>query len=177
MPHESRWFRLQSNARQTIIGRLIDEAMIAIEKVDPSIKGVLPKDYDRPALNAVKLRELVDLNSGIALGQGKDKASDLLGGVYASGCGLGGMLVTSDRVVEAHGGRLGDIAIYGRESNYTTSRPCTMNLAVHRASSRTPTSPALPRPPSLGGWVRAMPTFRASAERRALRSSGPTATS
>ncbi len=36
----------------------------------------------------------------------------------------------SERFVESHGGRIGDIAIYGQESNYTTWRLCKMNLAV-----------------------------------------------
>ncbi len=170
VPQEARWSHLQANAKQPTIGRLIDEAMIAIEKVNPSLKGVLPKDYGRPALNAVMLGELIDLISAIALGEGKDKARDLLGRVYeyflgqfagSEGkrggefytprsvvrtmvemlepykgrvydpcCGSGGMFVQSEKFVEAHGGRLGDIAIYGQESNYTTWRLCKMNLAV-----------------------------------------------
>ena len=170
VPTEARWSHLQASAKQPTIGRLIDEAMIAIEKVNPSLKGVLPKDYGRPALNAVMLGELIDLISGIALGEGKDKARDLLGRVYeyflgqfagSEGkrggefytprsvvrtmvemlepykgrvydpcCGSGGMFVQSEKFVEAHGGRLGDIAIYGQESNYTTWRLCKMNLAV-----------------------------------------------
>ncbi|WP_423207997.1 type I restriction-modification system subunit M [Paracoccus yeei] len=170
VPVDARWSHLQANAKQPAIGRLIDEAMIAIEKVNPSLKGVLPKDYGRPALNAVMLGELIDLISGIALGEGKDKARDLLGRVYeyflgqfagSEGkrggefytprsvvrvmvemlepykgrvydpcCGSGGMFVQSEKFVEAHGGRLGDIAIYGQESNYTTWRLCKMNLAV-----------------------------------------------
>ncbi len=76
MPADARWSHLQANAKQPIIGRLIDEAIIAIEKVNPSLKGVLPKDYGRPALNAVMLGELIDLISGIALGEGKDKDKD-----------------------------------------------------------------------------------------------------
>jgi type I restriction enzyme M protein len=82
VPPEARWSHLQANAKQPTIGKLIDEAMIAIEKVNPTLKGVLPKDYGRPALNAVMLGELIDLISGIALGEGKDKARDLLGRVY-----------------------------------------------------------------------------------------------
>ncbi|MEQ9504828.1 MAG: class I SAM-dependent DNA methyltransferase [Hyphomonas sp.] len=170
VPPEARWSHLQASAKKTTIGKLIDEAMIAIEKVNPTLKGVLPKDYGRPALNAVMLGELIDLISGIALGEGKDKARDLLGRVYeyflgqfagSEGkrggefytprsvvrtmvemlepykgrvydpcCGSGGMFVQSEKFVEAHGGRLGDIAIYGQESNYTTWRLCKMNLAV-----------------------------------------------
>jgi type I restriction enzyme M protein len=52
------------------------------------------------------------------------------GRVYDPCCGSGGMFVQSEKFVEAHGGRLGDIAIYGQESNYTTWRLCKMNLAV-----------------------------------------------
>ena len=58
VPKESRWSHLQASAKQPGIGKLIDEAMLAIEKVNPSLKGVLPKDYARPALNAVMLGEL-----------------------------------------------------------------------------------------------------------------------
>ena len=171
VPKEARWSHLQANAKQPTIGKLIDDAMIAIEQGNASLKGVLPKDYARPALNKVMLGELIDLISGIAHGRGKDDgASDLLGRVYeyflggfagAEGkrggefytprsvvrvlvemlepykgrvydpcCGSGGMFVQSEKFVEAHGGRIGDIAIYGQESNYTTWRLCKMNLAV-----------------------------------------------
>ena len=170
VPKEARWSHLQANAKQPSIGKLIDEAMIAIEKRNETLKGVLPKDYARPALNAVMLGELIDLISGIALGQEKGEARDVLGRVYeyflgqfagSEGkrggefytprsvvrvmvemiepykgrvydpcCGSGGMFVQSEKFVELHGGRIGDIAVYGQESNYTTWRLCKMNLAV-----------------------------------------------
>lgn len=170
VPKEARWSHLQASAKQPTIGKLIDEAMLAIEKVNPSLKGVLPKDYARPALSAVMVGELIDLVSGIGLGDAQDRARDVLGRVYeyflgqfagAEGkrggefytprsvvrvlvemlepykgrvydpcCGSGGMFVQSEKFVEAHGGRLGDIAVYGQESNYTTWRLCKMNLAV-----------------------------------------------
>ena len=152
------------------IGKLIDEAMADIEKANPGLKGVLPKDYNRPALDKVMLGELIDLISGIAMGEPGDKARDILGRVYeyflggfagSEGkrggefytprsvvrvlvemlepykgrvydpcCGSGGMFVQSEKFVESHGGRIGDIAIYGQESNYTTWRLAKMNLAV-----------------------------------------------
>jgi type I restriction enzyme M protein len=170
VPPTARWSHLQANAKQPAIGKLIDEAMIAIEKDNDSLKGVLPKEYARPALNAVMLGELIDLISGIALGAQKGEARDVLGRVYeyflgqfagSEGkrggefytprsvvrvmvgmiepfkgrvydpcCGSGGMFVQSERFVEEHGGRIGDIAVYGQESNYTTWRLCKMNLAV-----------------------------------------------
>ena len=48
VPRSARWTVLQSNAKQPDIGQLIDEAMDAIEQANPSLKGVLPKDYARP---------------------------------------------------------------------------------------------------------------------------------
>jgi len=170
VPKKARWSHLQANAKQPTIGTLIDDAMRAIEKENESLKGVLPKDYARPALNKVMLGELIDLISGIALNEEGDKSKDVLGRVYeyflgqfagAEGkrggefytprsvvrvlvemlepytgrvydpcCGSGGMFVQSEKFVQEHGGRLGDIAIYGQESNYTTWRLCKMNLAV-----------------------------------------------
>ena len=170
VPKEARWSHLQANAKKPTIGTLIDDAMRAIEKENESLKGVLPKDYARPALNKVMLGELIDLISGIALGEEGSRSKDVLGRVYeyflgqfagAEGkrggefytprsvvrvlvemlepytgrvydpcCGSGGMFVQSDKFVQEHGGRLGDIAIYGQESNYTTWRLCKMNLAV-----------------------------------------------
>lgn len=170
VPAPARWSHLRANARQSEIGRLIDEAMVEIEKVNASLKGVLPKDYSRPALNAVMLGELIDLISNIRLGEATDRSRDLFGRVYeyflsqfagSEGkrggefytprsvvrtmvemlqpyqgrvydpcCGSGGMFVQSEKFVESHGGRIGDIAIYGQESNHTTWRLCMMNLAV-----------------------------------------------
>lgn len=82
VPKAARWPHLQANAKQPAIGKIIDEAMIAIEKENESLRGVLPKEYARPGLNAVMLGELIDLISGIALGAKKGEARDLLGRVY-----------------------------------------------------------------------------------------------
>ena len=56
--------------------------MTAIEKSNDSLKGVLPKDYNRPALDKVMLGELIDLVSGIAMGEPGDRAQDIIGRVY-----------------------------------------------------------------------------------------------
>lgn len=82
VPQEARWPHLQANAKQPVIGTLIDDAMRAIEKDNESLKGVLPKDYARPALNKIMLGELIDLISGIALNQQGDPSRDILGRVY-----------------------------------------------------------------------------------------------
>jgi type I restriction enzyme M protein len=51
VPKEARRSHLQANAKQPSIGKLIDEAMAAIEAANPGLKGILPKDYNRPALD------------------------------------------------------------------------------------------------------------------------------
>lgn len=82
VPKDARWSHLKANAKRPEIGTLIDDAMRAIEKDNESLKGVLPKDYARPALNKVMLGELIDLISGIAMNEGGDKSKDVLGRVY-----------------------------------------------------------------------------------------------
>src|SRR5213593_4627264 len=67
VPKVARWSHLKDNAKQPTIGKLIDDAMEAIEKANPSLKGVLPKDYNRPALDKQRLGELIDLIGTIGL--------------------------------------------------------------------------------------------------------------
>jgi type I restriction enzyme M protein len=54
------------------------------------------------------------------------------GRVYDPACGSGGMFVHSEKFIEAHKGKIGDISIYGQESNYTTWKLARMNLAIRR---------------------------------------------
>lgn len=82
VPPEARWERLQQNAKQPTIGQLVDQAMEAIERDNPALKGVLPKDYARPALDKIRLGQLIDLISNIRLGDEHARARDLLGRVY-----------------------------------------------------------------------------------------------
>ena len=170
VPKEARWPSLQAAAKQPTIGKLIDDAMVAIERDNKSLKGVLPKDYARPALDKQRLGELIDLIGTIGLGTAEHRSKDILGRVYeyflsqfasAEGkkggqfytprsvvqvlvemlapykgrvfdpcCGSGGMFVQSEKFVEAHGGRIGDISVYGQESNPTTWKLAAMNLAI-----------------------------------------------
>ncbi|QAT84376.1 Type I restriction enzyme EcoKI M protein [Corallococcus coralloides] len=144
--------------------------MVAIERDNPSLKGVLPKEYARPGLDKQRLGELIDLIGSIGLGDRENRSKDILGRVYeyflsefasAEGkkggqfytprsvvkllvemlapyrgrvfdpcCGSGGMFIQSEKFVEAHGGKLGDISIFGQESNPTTWRLAKMNLAI-----------------------------------------------
>ncbi len=170
VPKDARWTALQGQAKQPTIGKLIDDAMVAIEKDNRTLKGVLPKNYARPALDKRRLGELIDLVGTIGLGDEESRSKDVLGRVYeyfltefasAEGknggqfytprsvvhtlvtmlapyrgrvldpaCGSGGMFVQSEKFIEAHGGRIGDISVYGQESNPTTWRLAKMNLAI-----------------------------------------------
>ena len=73
---------LQASAKQPTIGKLIDDAMVAIERDNPRLKGVLPKDYARPALDKHRLGELIDLIGTIGLGDKENRSKDILGRVY-----------------------------------------------------------------------------------------------
>ena len=81
VPPSARWDYIKRNAKQSTIGQIIDEAMIAIERENKSLKGVLPKNYARPELDKAKLGELIDLFS-FNLGSKEAKAQDILGRVY-----------------------------------------------------------------------------------------------
>ncbi|HEX4080659.1 MAG TPA: class I SAM-dependent DNA methyltransferase [Rhizomicrobium sp.] len=82
VPPEARWAYLKSQAPQATIGRLVDDAMEAIERDNPSLKGVLPKDFARPGLDKQRLGQLINLVSDIALGDEAARARDTLGRVY-----------------------------------------------------------------------------------------------
>jgi len=170
VPPEARWPHLKAQAKQPTVGQFVDDAMAGIERDNPSLKSVLPKDYARPALDKQRLGQLIDLVTNIPLGDRESRSQDILGRVYeyflsqfasAEGkkggefytprcvvrllvemlepykgrvydpcCGSSGMFVQSEAFIAAHGGRLGDISIYGQESNYTTWRLAKMNLAI-----------------------------------------------
>lgn len=176
VPREARWNYLASNAKKPEIGKLIDEALDAIERDNRSLKGVLVKNYARPGLNKQRLGELIDLIGTIGLGDKENRSKDVLGRVYeyflgqfadAEGkkggqfytarcvvkllvamlepfrgrifdpcCGSGGMFVQSEKFVEAHGGKITDVSIFGQESNQTTWRLCKMNTAIRGIDAR-----------------------------------------
>ncbi|UTB31563.1 MAG: type I restriction-modification system subunit M N-terminal domain-containing protein [Methanobacterium sp. ERen5] len=82
VPTEARWNYIQDHAKQPNIGKIIDEAMDAIEKDNPNLKGVLPKDYAREALDKKSLGGIIDLIGTIGLGDKESKSKDILGRVY-----------------------------------------------------------------------------------------------
>jgi type I restriction enzyme M protein len=120
---QARWAYLQARAKQPDIGKLIDEAMDAVEAENPSLRGVLPKNFARPSLDVRRLGELVDLIAGLGLGGTEQRAKDLLGRVYeyflgrfASAEGKGGgefytprhVVKTLVEMIEPYGGRVYD---------------------------------------------------------------------
>lgn len=87
VPKEARWPHLQAKAKQPTIGKIVDDAMVALERDNPRLKGVLPKDYARPGLDKHRLGELIDLIATISLtaaseGEKTHRSVDLLGRVY-----------------------------------------------------------------------------------------------
>lgn len=205
VPKEARWAYLKGNAPQPKIGTIVDDAMAAIERDNPSLKGVLPKDYARPGLDKQRLSQLINLVSDVGLGTPAARAKDILGRVYeyflaqfasAEGkkggqfytpshvvrilvemlapykgrvydpcCGSGGMFVSSEKFIEAHCGKLGDISIYGQESNYTTWRLAKMNLAIRGIDAQIAHGDTFhnDRHPDLkADWVMANPPFNDS---------------
>ncbi|SKA96655.1 type I restriction enzyme M protein [Caloramator quimbayensis] len=80
VPKEARWDNIKNNAKDPRIGQIIDDAMLLIEKENPSLKGVLDKRYARPELDKRRLGELIDVISNIKLYQ--DGQKDILGRVY-----------------------------------------------------------------------------------------------
>jgi type I restriction enzyme M protein len=82
VPPEARWAHLKAQAKQPTIGQLVDDAMAGIERDNPSLKGVLPKDYGRPTLDKQRLGQLIDLVSNILMGDEESRSKDILGRVY-----------------------------------------------------------------------------------------------
>ncbi len=170
VPIDARWSNINKKSKTPEIGQIIDNAMIAIEKENPTLKNVLPKNYARPQLDKVRLGETIDLITNIKVGDKASQSTDVLGRTYeyflskfasAEGkgggefytprsvvsllvamlepyegriydpcCGSGGMFVQSEKFVQEHQGKIGDISIYGQESNPTTWQLCKMNLAI-----------------------------------------------
>ena len=82
VPPEARWSHLKAQARQPVIGRLVDDAMAAIERDNSVLKDVLPKDYARQALDKQRLGQIIDMISNIRVGDADARSKDVLGRVY-----------------------------------------------------------------------------------------------
>ena len=188
VPALARWKTLQDNAKLpagtvievkngktseykiTSTGKLIDDALEAIERENPKLKNVLNKDYTRLQIDPTNLSSLIDLIATIPFEHADLHAKDILGHVYeyflgqfamAEGkkggqyftpksivslivemlepykgrvydpaCGSGGFFVQSERFIKERGGQLGNLSVYGQESNPTTWRLAAMNMAI-----------------------------------------------
>ena len=82
VPPKARWLHLKAQARQSTIGQTVDRAMAAIERDNPVLKEVLPKDYARPALDKQRLGQLIDMIGNIRVGDAEARSRDVLGRVY-----------------------------------------------------------------------------------------------
>lgn len=82
IPPKARWAHIRSQAKQAAIGRVLDQSMAAIERENPTLKGILPKVFARPNVSSSTLGELIDLVGDIALGDEAAKSKDILGKVY-----------------------------------------------------------------------------------------------
>ncbi|MDV6033169.1 MAG: type I restriction-modification system subunit M [Phycisphaera sp. RhM] len=188
VPALARWKTIQENAalpagteieivngkkttyKITSIGKLIDDALTAVEQDNPKLKGVLNKNYTQLQLPAESLTGLINLIAEIPFQHEDLDAKDILGHVYeyflgqfalAEGkkggqyytpksivnlivemlepfkgrvydpaMGSGGFFVSSEKFIEQHGGKIGDVSVYGQESNPTTWRLAAMNMAI-----------------------------------------------
>jgi len=170
VPMAARWSSIAAKARSPEIGKILDEAMRAIERDNDQLKGVLHKGYGSSSnLDSSMLGGLVDLFTNIKLAEnsqdfdflgriyefflaefaGKEgkRGGDFYtppsivqtlvemiepvhGRVYDPCCGTGGFFVQSERLIKAHRGKIGNIAIYGQERNNTTWKLAKMNLAI-----------------------------------------------
>jgi type I restriction enzyme M protein len=82
VPPEARWSHLKAQAKQPTIGQLVDNAMAGIERDNPSLKGVLPKDYARPGLDKQRLGQLIDMITNIRVGDSESRSKDVIGRIY-----------------------------------------------------------------------------------------------
>ncbi len=159
-----------SKYKITSTGKLIDDALEAVEKENPKLKNVLNKNYTQLQIDPSNLAGLIDLIATIPFQHADLHAKDILGHVYeyflgqfalAEGkkggqyftpksivslivemiepyqgrvydpaMGSGGFFVQSERFIEEHGGSIGDIMVFGQESNPTTWRLAAMNMAI-----------------------------------------------
>ena len=199
------------------IGRLLDDALEAVEKDNPKLKGVLDKSYARWRVDDA-LPGLIDEFSKIPFNHGALKAKDILGHIYeyflgefsiAAGkrggefytpksivslivemlepfegrvydpcCGSGGFFVQSERFVLEHGGKIGQLSIYGQEFNPTTWRLASMNMAIRGLDYDFGKEPAStytrPQHPDLrADFIMANPPFNMKAWKEGVRDDDP----
>ena len=161
VPEAARWEQLRAAAKQTDIGKRIDEALSVIEAENPKLKGILDKRFARAQLPDGKLGELVDLVSTIGFGASAREARDVLGVVYEYFLGMfasaegkrGGQFYTPRSIVKT---LVAVLAPHRTTARYRTpaaaaaacscrarssSRRTAARSATWRSSARRPTPP------------------------------------
>ena len=166
VPQEARWSFLRGKAKQPEIGKFLDDGMTAIERDNPMLMNILPKEYARPILDKTRLGELIDLISGIGLGSKEQKSKDVLDRVYeyflsqfASAEGKkGGEFYTPQSVVRVlvamlapYKGRIFDPCCADRAACSCRARSSSWRTAATRMTSPYTGRKAI-RPP--GNWPR-----------------------
>ncbi len=165
VPREARWEHLKANAPQPKIGTIVDDAMSAIERDNPSLKGVLPKDYGRPGLDKQRLGQLINLVSDIGLGSPADRGKTFWAGSTSTSSPC--LPARRERRAGSSTRRPGSSASWSRRSHPTgagSTIPAAVRAAclyrakssLRRTAARSATSPSTDRsrttPP--GGWPR-----------------------
>jgi type I restriction enzyme M protein len=167
VPPSARWKWIQGRAKLPTIGKDVDDAMEAIEKDNPSLRGVLPKVFAQERLDKASLGGLIDLISGAALGTKEARAKDVLGRVYEYFLGefalaegkKGGQFYTPSSVVrllvamlEPHEGRVFDPCC-GSGGMFVQSEKFIASHAYRRATpTNSPKGGASEASPFGRGW-------------------------
>ena len=125
VPPEARWETLAAEARQPTIGVAVDDAMDAIERDNPALKGVLPRDHARQGLDKARLGQVVDMVTNIDVGGASARATDVLGSVYEYFLEQFAIeppwfswrvgLLVSNRLVVGSSGSVGRLELCGRD--------------------------------------------------------------
>jgi len=184
VPPEARWPYLQKNAKRPEIGTLVDDALTAVERDNKVLKGVLPKDYARPALDKARLGEIIDLIATIGLGDKQARERDVLGRVYEYFLGkfaaaegkLGGQFYTPQCVVkllvemlEPYKGRVFDPCC-GSGGMFVQAAKFVQSHATSNGNGKKPkVSPAVRRDISIYGQESNNTTWRLALMNLAIR--------
>ncbi len=161
VPLEARWPRIQSQARQPAIGQTVDDAMTAIERDNPALRDVLPKDYARPALDKTRLGQLIDLVSNIKIGDAEARSKDVLGRVYEYFLSSSSPAPRARRAASSTP-RAASSGCWSRCWSPTTAGSTTP-AAAHRACSSSRWNSSRPTPPATAMGAGPRPTSPSTA--------------
>ena len=161
VPQDARWQVIQNAARRpnTNIGQIVDEAMITIERENPRVKDVLPKEYARPSLNQQQLGTLIDLISNIRVGDAAARSRDVLGRVYEyfltqfAGAEGGGAAANSTRRAASSNCSSACWSRTGAECMTRAADPPACSCSPSNSSKRTQAATAAAPSPACRQWT------------------------